>query len=101
MTSNCVFFKKNQIYWPLSFTGKLSSDFGLSSNRKFDVVLKPSPTRLCMLSYNYHVDRKYPCPVGFRLTPIQMGEPCFPNSNVLPCNTRIVQIRQRRLCASQ
>ena len=34
MTSNCVFFKKNQIYWPLSFTGKLSSDFGLLSKMK-------------------------------------------------------------------
>ena len=34
MTSNCVLFKKNQIYWPLSFTGKLSSDFGLLSKMK-------------------------------------------------------------------
>ena len=34
MTSNCVFLKKNQIYWPLSFTSKLSSDFGLLSKMK-------------------------------------------------------------------
>ena len=34
MTSNCLFFKKNQIYWPLSFTSKLSSDFGLLSKMK-------------------------------------------------------------------
>ena len=34
MTSNCVLKKKNQIYWPLSFTGKLSSDFGLLSKMK-------------------------------------------------------------------
>ena len=34
MTSNCVILKKNQIYWPLSFTGKLSSDFGLLSKMK-------------------------------------------------------------------
>ena len=34
MTSNCVFLKKNQLYWPLSFTGKLSSDFGLLSKMK-------------------------------------------------------------------
>ena len=34
MISNCVLLKKNQIYWPLSFTGKLSSDFGLLSKMK-------------------------------------------------------------------
>ena len=34
MTSNCVFKKKNQTYWPLSFTGKFSSDFGLLSKMK-------------------------------------------------------------------
>ena len=33
MTSNCV-LKKNQIYWPLSFIGKLSSDYGLLSKMK-------------------------------------------------------------------
>ena len=37
MTSNCVFLKKNQIYWPLSFTGKLFSDFGLLSKTKFNL----------------------------------------------------------------
>ena len=34
MTLVCVFFKKNYICWPLSFTGKLSSDFGLLSKMK-------------------------------------------------------------------
>ena len=34
MTLNCVVFNKNQIYWPLSFIGKLSSDYALLSKMK-------------------------------------------------------------------
>ena len=34
MTLNCVFFKKNQIDWPLNFIGNLSSDYGLLSKMK-------------------------------------------------------------------
>ena len=34
MTLNCVFFKKNQIYWTLSFIDNLSSDYGLLSKMK-------------------------------------------------------------------
>ena len=37
MNLNCVVFHKNEIYWPLSFTGKLSSDFGLLSKTKFNL----------------------------------------------------------------
>ena len=37
MTLNSIVFNKNEIYWPISFTDKLSSDFGLLSKRKFDL----------------------------------------------------------------
>ena len=37
MTSNCVVFKKNELSLPISCIGKLFSDFGLLSERKFDV----------------------------------------------------------------
>ena len=37
MTLNCVVFNKNEIYWPISFIDKLSSDFGILSKRKFDL----------------------------------------------------------------
>ena len=37
MTLNCVVFNKNEIYWPISFIGKLSSDYGLFSKTKFDL----------------------------------------------------------------
>ena len=37
MNLNCVVFHKNEIYWPSSFTGKLSSDFGLLSKTKFNL----------------------------------------------------------------
>ena len=37
MTLNCVVFNKNEIYRPMSFIDKLSSDFGLLSKRKFDL----------------------------------------------------------------
>jgi hypothetical protein len=38
MTLNCVVFNKNQIYWPLSFIGKLSSsDYGLLSKTKLNL----------------------------------------------------------------
>jgi hypothetical protein len=36
MTLNCVVFNKNQIYRPLSFIYKLSSDYGLLSKTKFN-----------------------------------------------------------------
>ena len=34
MALNCVFFNINEIYRPLSFIGKLSSDYGLLSKMK-------------------------------------------------------------------
>ena len=34
MALNCAIFNKNEIYWPLSFIGKLSSDYGLLSKIK-------------------------------------------------------------------
>ena len=38
MTLNCVVFNKNQIYWPLSLIGKLSSsDYGLLSKTKLNL----------------------------------------------------------------
>ena len=37
MTLNCLVFNKNQIYRPLSFIGKLSFDYGLSSKTKFNL----------------------------------------------------------------
>jgi hypothetical protein len=37
MTLNCVVFNKNQIYWPLSFIVKPSSDYGLLSKTKFNL----------------------------------------------------------------
>jgi hypothetical protein len=37
MTLNCVVFNKNEIYWALSFIGKLSSDYGLLSKMKFNL----------------------------------------------------------------
>ena len=37
MILNCVVFDKNQIYWPLSIIGKLSSDYGLLSKIKFNL----------------------------------------------------------------
>ena len=36
-TLNCVVFYKNEIYWPISFIDKLSCDFGLLSEEKFDL----------------------------------------------------------------
>ena len=33
MTLECVVFNKNEIYPPLSFIGKLSSDYGLLSKK--------------------------------------------------------------------
>ena len=37
MTLDCVVFNKNEIYRPLSFIGKLSSDYGLLSKTKFNL----------------------------------------------------------------
>ena len=37
MTLNCVVFKKNEVFWPISFIGKLSSYYGLLSKTKFDL----------------------------------------------------------------
>ena len=37
MTLNCVFFKKNEMYLPISLIGKLSSDYGLLSKMKFNL----------------------------------------------------------------
>ena len=37
MALNCVVFNKNEIYQPLSFIGKLSSDYGLLSKTKFSL----------------------------------------------------------------
>ena len=37
MTLDCIFLKKNEIYWPLSFIGKLSSDYGLLSKMKYNL----------------------------------------------------------------
>jgi hypothetical protein len=37
MTLNCVVFDKNQIYRPLSFVRKLSSNYGLLSKTKFNL----------------------------------------------------------------
>ncbi len=37
MTLNYVVFNKNEMYWPISSIAKLYSDFGLLSNRKFDL----------------------------------------------------------------
>ena len=37
MTLDCVVFNKNEIYRPLSFIDKLSSDYGLSSKTKFNL----------------------------------------------------------------
>ena len=37
MALNCVVFNKNEIYRPLSFIGKLSSDYGLLSKTKFNL----------------------------------------------------------------
>ena len=37
MALNCLLFNKNEIYRPISFIYKLSSNFGLLSIRKFDL----------------------------------------------------------------
>ena len=37
MTLDYVVFNKNEIYPPISFIGKLSSDFGLLSKTKFNL----------------------------------------------------------------
>ena len=37
MTLNCVVFNKNEISLPISFLGKLSSDYGLLSKTKFNL----------------------------------------------------------------
>ena len=36
MTLDCVVFNKNEIYLPISYVGKLSSDYGLLSKTKFN-----------------------------------------------------------------
>jgi hypothetical protein len=37
MTLNCLVFNKNERYRPISFIGKLSSNYGLLSKIKFDM----------------------------------------------------------------
>ena len=37
MALNCVLFDRNEIYWPICFIYKLSSNFSLLSKRKFDL----------------------------------------------------------------
>ena len=49
MTSNCVFFEKNQIYWPLSFTDKLSFDYGLLSKMKSNLEDLYLNSKQCIL----------------------------------------------------
>ena len=57
MTSNCVVFKKNGLYPPISFIGKLSSDFGILSKMKFnleDLYLKIKQCILILMK-NYTI----------------------------------------------
>jgi hypothetical protein len=49
MTLNCVVFNKNQIYRPLSFIGKLSSDYGLLSKMKFNLEYLYLNIKQCIL----------------------------------------------------
>ena len=57
MTLDCVFFKKNSIYWPLSFIGKLSSDYGLLSKMKSNIedLYLNIKQRILILLKNYTI----------------------------------------------
>ena len=57
MTLNCVVFNKNQIYRPLSFIGKLSSDYGLLSKTKFNLEDLYLNIKQCILIFlkNYTI----------------------------------------------
>jgi hypothetical protein len=61
MTLNCVVFNKNEIYPPISFIGKLSSDYGLLSKTKFnleDLYLNIKQCILILLK-NYTICSEY------------------------------------------
>ena len=49
MTLDSVFFKKNELKWPISFMGRLSSEFGLLSKTKFDLQDLYLNTKQCIL----------------------------------------------------
>ena len=51
MTLNCVVFNKNEICRPLSFIGKLSSDYGLLSKTKFNLEELYLNSKQCVLIF--------------------------------------------------
>ena len=50
MTSNCVVFKKNELYPPINVIGKLSSDFGLLSKIEFNLEVLCLKIKKCILN---------------------------------------------------
>ena len=51
MTLNYIVFNKNEIYRPISFTGKLSFDYGLLSKTKFNLEDLHINIKQCILIF--------------------------------------------------